>query len=327
MGRSWPRRPASPCGRAPRHRSRSQGRGWWLRGRWGQLGCTAWRTRGAGGQAAYCPWGVRFGPNPYMASSVNRRTADGGRFLLLPRRYNRTAVDRFAFGYAEGFRTWRQHEAAPNTYPRVGRPAAPRGPATAGTGPAPKKPMPTATPAAQVAGLTPRRAVPVRHWLGGRAASGRSIDRARPRFAGGPGAVPRANPIAGVRDSGAALPGGIGRPRGKAAARCARPMRAPVRPGAPRRGPAGPGRPPARPPSLRGAGPAVAGRLRGEEPLDVKGLVLAEQVVDGPAQPGGQGAQGPGLAVLLLPPGEPLLGLVARAEEQAGGQGVGPLEV
>src|SRR5262245_56695991 len=105
-----------------------------------------------------------------MASDVNRRTADGGRFLLLPRRYNRTAVDRAAPDCAEGFRRRRQHEAAPNTYPRVGHRAARRVPATAGPGPAPKKLIRTPTPAPQTAGLTPPRAVPVRHWLGGRAA-------------------------------------------------------------------------------------------------------------------------------------------------------------
>lgn len=33
-----------------------------------------------------------------MASSVNRRTTKGGRIILLPNRYNRTAVDRFAYG-------------------------------------------------------------------------------------------------------------------------------------------------------------------------------------------------------------------------------------
>src|SRR5262249_8959342 len=36
--------------------------------------------------------------NPYMASSVNRRTAECGSFLSLPRRCNRTAVDRLAYG-------------------------------------------------------------------------------------------------------------------------------------------------------------------------------------------------------------------------------------
>src|SRR5437764_14833077 len=43
---------------------------------------------------------MRYGffPNPSMASSVNRRTASGGSVLLLPRRYNRTAVDRLAYG-------------------------------------------------------------------------------------------------------------------------------------------------------------------------------------------------------------------------------------
>ena len=130
------------------------------------------------------------GPNPYMASAVNRRTADGGRVPLLPRRYNRTAVDRFAPGYTEGFRRWRQHEAAPNTYPRVGRRAAQRGSATAGSSPAPKKRLRTPAPASQSAGLTPRRAVPVRHWLGGRAASGRVVPAVRWRSVRGPVAVP-----------------------------------------------------------------------------------------------------------------------------------------
>src|SRR5262245_60259626 len=37
-------------------------------------------------------------PNPYMASFVNRRTPNRGRRMILPRRYNRTAVDRLAYG-------------------------------------------------------------------------------------------------------------------------------------------------------------------------------------------------------------------------------------
>ncbi len=43
-------------------------------------------------------WRQVIAPNPYMASSVNRRTTNGGRFFLLPRRYNRTALDRLAYG-------------------------------------------------------------------------------------------------------------------------------------------------------------------------------------------------------------------------------------
>src|SRR5262249_34339184 len=38
------------------------------------------------------------GPNPYMASFVNRRAPSRGRRMLLPRRHNRTAVDRLAYG-------------------------------------------------------------------------------------------------------------------------------------------------------------------------------------------------------------------------------------
>ena len=50
--------------------------------------------------ARFSPEWLRPGavPNPYMASFVNRRTANGGRFLLLPRRHNRAAIDRFANG-------------------------------------------------------------------------------------------------------------------------------------------------------------------------------------------------------------------------------------
>src|SRR3954452_7665114 len=40
----------------------------------------------------------RIRPNPSMASSINRRTTHGGRINLLPRRPNRTAVDRLAYG-------------------------------------------------------------------------------------------------------------------------------------------------------------------------------------------------------------------------------------
>src|SRR5262249_10971045 len=66
---------------------------------------------------------------------------------------------------------------------------------------------------------------------------------------------------------------------------------------------------------------------RGEEASGVEGLLLAEQVVDAAAQPRGERPQGAGLAVLLLPAGEPALGLVALAEEPAGSLGEGPFEV
>src|SRR5262249_29071654 len=64
--------------------------------------------------------------------------------------------------------------------------------------------------------------------------------------------------------------------------------------------------------------------LRGEEPFAVEDLLLAEQVVDGAAQAGGERPEGAGLAVLLLAAGEPALGLLALAEEQAGSFGEGP---
>src|SRR5262249_38260824 len=60
-------------------------------------------------------------------------------------------------------------------------------------------------------------------------------------------------------------------------------------------------------------------RLRGEEALGVEDLALAQQVVDGTAQACGQRPQGARLAVLLLAACQPLLGLLALAQEQAGG--------
>src|SRR5262249_15966750 len=95
-------------------------------------------------------------PNPYMASSVNRRTADGGRILLLPRRYNRTAVGRPAYGCmglsddgvsVELHQTLIQGPATPARGPRRLR----------GERPAPEKPIRTPTPAPQSGGLIPER--------------------------------------------------------------------------------------------------------------------------------------------------------------------------
>src|SRR5262245_8852407 len=67
--------------------------------------------------------------------------------------------------------------------------------------------------------------------------------------------------------------------------------------------------------------------LRGEKPFAVEDLALAEQVVDGSAQASGQGSQGPRLAVFLLAAGQPLLGLLTLAEEQAGRLREGPFEM
>src|SRR6516162_8225184 len=95
----------------------------------------------------------------------------------------------------------------------------------------------------------------------------------------------------------------------------------------------GPGLAVPQPPHARDARPLLApvrpprGLLRGEEPFAVEDLALAQQVKNGPAQPRGQGSQGAGLAVLLLPPGQPALGLLAFAEQQAGRLGEGPFEM
>src|SRR5262249_31676602 len=72
---------------------------------------------------------------------------------------------------------------------------------------------------------------------------------------------------------------------------------------------------------------APTARSRGEEAFAVEDLLLAEQVVDGAAPAGGRGPQGAGRAVLLRAAGEPALGLLALAEEQAGGLGEGPFEM
>src|SRR6266566_5556886 len=45
-----------------------------------------------------CDQKDRVRPNPYMASSVNSAHHGRRKLFVLPRRYNRTAVDRFANG-------------------------------------------------------------------------------------------------------------------------------------------------------------------------------------------------------------------------------------
>src|SRR5204863_2943893 len=128
---SWsgcrPRGPAGRCGWASSRR------------RW------RWPASGRPGRGARAP-------NPYMASSVNRRTADGGRFLLLPRRSNRTAVDRLPYGCrglsddgvsVELHQTLLQGSAALARGPRRLR----------DRNPAPEKLLRTPTPALQNAGL------------------------------------------------------------------------------------------------------------------------------------------------------------------------------
>src|SRR5262245_22761064 len=93
--------------------------------------------------------------NPYMASSVNRRTAEFGSLLSLPRRYNRTAVDRLAYGCMglspDGVsvslhQTLIQGSAALAREPRRLR----------DRNPTPKKLIRTPTPALQNGGLSPK---------------------------------------------------------------------------------------------------------------------------------------------------------------------------
>ena len=159
------------------------------------------------------------------------------------------------------------------------------------------------------------RGGPVRSWLDGRAATRRTFKAILQGFSE-PVAVPGANPTVGGPghrhqggDQGSAVPQ-------HSLLQDARPKLAPVRPPAPRHGPAG--FPPGCGRSLQRLGdrPQPGGRrLRGEEPFRVEDLTLAQQVVDGSAQAGGQGSQGPRLAVFLLAAGQPLLGRLALAEE------------
>src|SRR5215831_12747797 len=109
----------------------------------GSKGLSSYRARSPG---------VR--PNPYMASSVNRRTAECGSFLSLPRRYNRTAVDRLAYGCmglspngvsVSLHQTLIQGSAALAFEPRRLR----------DQGPTPKKLIRTPMPALQNGGLSP----------------------------------------------------------------------------------------------------------------------------------------------------------------------------
>src|SRR5712691_7941412 len=98
--------------------------------------------------------GARVPPNPYMASSVNRRTAECGSFFLLPGGCYRTAVDRLAYGCmglsddgvsVKLHQTLIQGSAAPARGPRRLR----------GQRPAPEKLIRTPAPAPQNAGLVP----------------------------------------------------------------------------------------------------------------------------------------------------------------------------
>jgi hypothetical protein len=164
-------------------------------------------------------------PNPYLASDVNRRTADGGRFLLLPRRYNRTAVDRIAPDYAEGFRTRCQPPGC--TKPLQGSAALPlpawrlracaRAPET----------HPYPAPASQTGGLGPAGpcqldARSTRGQPGGVLSRGPLLLLGDSSFppsyvllnAFGPAGVPGANPSGGVGGPGVrSLPGSAARPR------------------------------------------------------------------------------------------------------------------
>src|SRR5262249_40647475 len=140
--------------------------------------------------------------------------------------------------------------------------------------PFPGAPLRGKTPRPRNPSVPPRRrfktlgsrpkAVPVREWLGGRAAAGPSVKSIPSRSSKSPEHMPRANPSEGVGDGGVSTPCGLAGPRWSWRRVGARPIRAPVRPLAPRHAPAvrflvgrvGRGRTP------RPTPPTTAGQLR-----------------------------------------------------------------
>src|SRR6516165_3086843 len=86
---------------------------------------------------------------------------------------------------------------------------------------------------------------------------------------------------------------------------------------------------------LHGAGrdllaPELLGRDLGfavPKAITIEGPLLPEHVIDGPAQPRRQDAQGLGLAMLLLLSGQETLGLVTLPGQETGGLGEGPLQM
>src|SRR5262245_59862080 len=168
-----------------------------------------------------------------MASSVNRRTAERGRFLSLPSRYNRTAVDRLAYGCMG---------LSPNGVSVSLHPTLIQGSAATARRPrrlweecpTPEKLIRTPRRPFQTAG-TAAHGVPVRLWLGGRAAPRRTVNTVLSWLV-----------ATGSRAGGASQQRGPGlrRQRGSGTrspqpshAQDARPSLAPVRPTAPRHGP------------------------------------------------------------------------------------------
>ena len=189
--------------------------------------------------------------NPYMASSVNSAHHGRRKFFLLPRRYNRTAVDRFAYG-CEGLsdrgvsvelhQTLIQGSA---TGPRKVRRLWERTPT-------PKKLIRTPTPALQNAGLVPEG------WpssvLARREGSHTAMDQKRPPgIATSRGACRGLIQATGVRGFGVSAATGFVVPDA-----CPRKRRSPVfGPSSAASSPARPGGPGGRgrPPSLRGGRP------------------------------------------------------------------------
>src|SRR5262249_4064611 len=85
------------------------------------------------GRAAGAP-----APNPYMASEVNRRTANGGRLFSFRSVITGLRLTQPLLAASGTFGGRCQPQAGPNPYPRVGRPDLQRALATAGSSPRPR---------------------------------------------------------------------------------------------------------------------------------------------------------------------------------------------
>src|SRR5262249_37255983 len=91
----------------------------------------------AGGARRFSRPGRVAGPNPYMASEVNRRTANGGRLFSFRSVITGLRLTQPLLAASGTFGGRCQPQAAPNPYPRVGRPDLQRALATAGSSPRP----------------------------------------------------------------------------------------------------------------------------------------------------------------------------------------------
>lgn len=149
------------------------------------------------------------GPNPYMASDVNRRTAHGGRILSFRSVITGLLWTRFLLAASTTFGTRCQPEAAPNTYPGVGRLSSQQGATTVSS-----KPHAQETHSYPHTGLSNREDRPP--GRGPRSVLARRKGSLQAKVPPGPHTtfsepevVPGADPSHGVGDRDAVTPSGI----------------------------------------------------------------------------------------------------------------------